>query len=405
MFILKLAWKNLWRNRVRSAITMAAIFFAVLLSVLTSSLKTGIFDNLINNLVGLYSGYIQIHQKGYWDDQLLDNALQTSASAEKKILSNSNVLHLSARLESFALASTGEITKGCRIIGINPPEEDKITLLASKLVQGKYLEEKDNGILVAEGFLKRIKLNLNDTLILLGQGYHGSTAAGKYPIKGIVRFGLADLNDNVIYMPLLLAQDMYGAQNMATSYALSLGRVNELDLTAKAIQVSLGDAFEVMTWEEMMPDIKQHISSDTQSMLVVQAILYLLISFGIFGTLLMMMAERKYELGMLVAIGMKKARLAWLLVLESVMTVFLGCIAGIAASIPVVYYFNKYPIRITGDMAKAYEQFGFEAIFPTSLGPSNFISQGIIVLLIGLVLSLYPVYTVWKLNPVEAMKK
>jgi ABC-type lipoprotein release transport system permease subunit len=405
MFILKLAWKNLWRNRVRSAITMAAIFFAVLLSVLTSSLKNGIFDNLINNLVGLYSGYIQIHQKGYWDDQLLDNALQTTASSEKKILSNTNVLHLSARLESFALASTGEITKGCRIIGINPPEENKITLLASKLIQGKYLEEKDNGILVAEGFLKRVKLHLNDTLILLGQGYHGSTAAGKYPIKGIVRFGLADLNDNVIYMPLLLAQDMYGAQNMATSYVLSLGRVNELDITAKAIQGSLGDAFELMTWEEMMPDIKQHISSDTQSMLVVQAILYLLISFGIFGTLLMMMAERKYELGMLVAIGMKKARLAWLLVLESVMTVFLGCIAGIAASIPVVYYFNRYPIRITGDMAKAYEQFGFEAIFPTSLGPSNFISQGIIVLLIGLILSLYPVYTVWKLNPVEAMKK
>lgn len=405
MFILKLAWKNLWRNRVRSAITMAAIFFAVLLSVLTSSLKNGIFDNLINNLVGLYSGYIQIHQKGYWDDQLLDNALQTSASAEKNILLNRNVLHLSARLESFALASTGEITKGCRIIGVNPLEENKITLLASKLVQGKYLEENDNGILVAEGFLKRVKLHLNDTLILLGQGYHGSTAAGKYPIKGIVRFGLAVLNDNVIYMPLLLAQDMYGAQNMATSYALSLNHVNELDVTASALRASLGDAFEVMTWEEMMPDIKQHISSDTQSMLVVQAILYLLISFGIFGTLLMMMAERKYELGMLVAIGMKKARLAWLLLLESVLTVFLGCIAGIAASIPVVYYFNKYPIRITGDMAKAYEQFGFEAIFPTSLGLSNFISQGVIVLLIGLVLSFYPVYTVWKLNPVEAMKK
>ncbi|MBL7760286.1 MAG: ABC transporter permease [Sediminibacterium sp.] len=405
MFILKLAWKNLWRNRVRSAITMAAIFFAVLLSVLTSSLKNGIFDNLINNLVGLYSGYIQIHRKGYWDDQLLDNALQTSSSAEKKILSNRNVLHLSARLESFALASTGEITKGCKIIGINPFEENNITLLASKLIQGKYLKEKDNGILVAEGFLKRVRLHLNDTLILLGQGYHGSTAAGKYPIKGIVRFGLADLNNNVIYMPLLLAQDMYGAQNMATSYALSLSNAKELDITANELRRSLSETYEVMTWEEMMPDIKQHISSDTQSMLVVQTILYLLISFGIFGTLLMMMAERKYELGMLVAIGMKKARLAWLLLLESVMTVFLGCIAGIAASIPVVYYFNRYPIRITGDMAKAYEQFGFEAIFPTSLGLSNFISQGVIVLLIGLALSLYPVYTVWKLNPVEAMKK
>ena len=74
MWILLLAWKNFWRNRNRTLITMAAIFFSVLLSILTSSFKTGVFDNLVNNMVSYYSGYIQIHKNGYWEEQLLDNS-------------------------------------------------------------------------------------------------------------------------------------------------------------------------------------------------------------------------------------------------------------------------------------------------------------------------------------------
>ena len=108
---------------------------------------------------------------------------------------------------------------------------------------------------------------------------------------------------------------------------------------------------------------------------------------------------------MLVAIGMKKYILCLLLLLESVFTVLLGCILGIVASIPIVYYFNAYPIRLGGDVAKIYERFGFEAIFPTSLDSNHFIYQGLMVLVIGLVLSLYPVYQVIQLDPVTSMKK
>lgn len=405
MWLLQLAWKNLWRNRSRTAITIAAIFFAVLLSVLTSSLKTGIFDNLINNVVSFYSGYIQVHKKGYWEDQLLDNSFLYSNSNSNIIRAHSNIANMSPRLESFALASTGEITKGCLVVGVIPDAENTITKLAEKLVQGAYLQANDKGILISEGLLKRTKLALHDTIVLIGQGYHGSTAAGKYSINGVVKFGSPDLNDKLIYMPLALAQDMYGAKDLITSYALALNDVNDLALTADTLKSQLGGDYEVMTWGEMMPDIKQHIGNDTKNMLVVQAVLYLLISFGIFGTLLMMMAERRFELGMLIAIGMKKSKLAALLLFESVLTVLLGCVLGIAASIPVVIYFNKWPIQISGNMASAYERFGFEAIFPTSVDPANFISQGITVLVIGLVLSFYPIYIVWKLNPVEAMRK
>jgi ABC-type lipoprotein release transport system permease subunit len=405
MWLLQLAWKNLWRNRNRTLITMAAIFFAVLLSVLTSSLKAGIFDNLVKNLVSNYSGYIQVHQKGYWEEQLLDNSFETSLLVQNQIRNEKAVTALSPRLESFALASSGELTKGCLVIGIDPKKENKITYLQSSLKQGRYIDSNDKGVLISAGLLERMKLKLDDTLVLIGQGYHGATAAGKYPIIGVVGFAAPDLNDKVLYMPIRLAQDLYGAPNRATAYVLSINHTETINSIAQETQTKVGNTYEVMTWEQMMPEIKQHIESDSRSMQVIQAILYLLISFGIFGTLLMMMAERRFELGMLVAIGMKKQMLAFLLLFESVFTVLLGCIIGIIASIPLVYYFNIHPIKLGGEVGKVYEKFGFEAIFPTSLHSEHFVNQGLVVLIIGLILSLYPVYQIIILKPVEAMRK
>ena len=405
MWILQLAWKNLWRNRNRTMITMAAIFFAVVLSILTSSLKSGIFDNLVKNIVSYYSGYIQVHKYGYWDEQILDNSFENTTAFRKTLLQESSIKSASARLESFALASTGELTKGCLIVGIDPINEDKTTSLKSKLIKGRYINENDNGILITSGLLKKLNLKLADTIMLISQGYHGITAADKYPIIGVLEFGSPELNDKVLYMPISLAQNFYGAPNRATSYVLSVDHLKSLSNITKHSKKLLGDEFEVMTWEQMMPEIKQHIETDSRSMRVIQAILYLLVSFGIFGTQLMMMAERRFEFGMLVAIGLKKIKLAILLLLESVFTVLLGCIFGILASIPIIYYLNVHPLKLGGEVAKAYERFGFEAIFPTSLNSEHFVNQGLIVLVIGLILSLYPVYQVIKMNPIESMKK
>lgn len=405
MWLIKMAWNNMWRNSTRTIITMAAIFFAVILSIATSSLRDGIFDNLIKNVVSFYTGYVQVHKQGYQNEQILDNSFIASLQIEQKILSDKNVSGITPRIESFALASAKDITKGCLLIGIDPEKENQITLLKNKLTEGEYIKSDDYAVLISQGLSERLKLKVSDTVVLIGQGYHGATAAGKYHIKGILKFGSPELNDKALFMPIAFAQDFYGATDMITSYILSLRNIKNPELTAATIRTSIGNEYEVLTWGEIIPDIKQHIETDTNNAKYVQGVLYMLICFGIFGTLLMMMVERKFEMGMLVAIGMKKFKLVFLLLIESVLTVFSGCILGIIASIPLIYYFHEYPLKMGGETAEIYMRFGFEPIFPTSLDASNFIRQGIIVLIIGLILSLYPIYKVLRLNPVKAMKK
>jgi ABC-type lipoprotein release transport system permease subunit len=404
-WMFKLAWKNLWRNKTRTFITISAIMFALILAVLASSLKEGIFANLVKNMVSFYSGYVQVHQKGYWKEQILDNSFENKHSLQQTILSNHNVMAVTPRIESFALASSANATKGCLVVGTNPEDENSVTSLKRKLIRGNYFDLNNKAVLLAAGLSEQLKVNINDTIVLIGQGYHGATAAGKFPVKGILQFGSPDLNNRILFLPLPAAQEFYAADGMITSMVIQLKDADAMLQTQASLQQLLSENYEVMNWGELMPDIKQHIETDTNNMKYVQGILYVLISFGIFGTLLMMMVERKREMGMMVAIGMKKTTLMLVMVIESVLTVLTGCFLGLMISIPVVYYFKKFPIRIGGETAKAYERFGFEAIFPTSVEAGIFINQGIVVLAIGLLLSLYPVYKIMRLNAIDALKR
>lgn len=405
MWLIRLAWKNLWRNKSRTAITMAAVFFAVILSVFTSSLKDGIFDNLVKNVVSFYTGYIQVHKNGYWDEQVLDNSMDFNENVNFQLLNIENVSGAAPRLETFGLIATDKNTKGCMVVGIDPEKEHLVTSLKDKIIKGSYLETDDKEVLLSAGLADRIKAEINDTVYLIGQGYHGATAAGRFIVKGMVKFGSPELNNQIMYLSLSAAAELFSAEGLATSAVISMKNPKLLQKTVNAIEQKLGNGYEAMSWEVMLPDVKQHIESDSKSMKYIQGILYMLVSFGIFGTLLMMMVERKYELGMLVAIGMKKSKLSLIIIIESILTVLGGCLLGLMTSIPIIYYFNKKPLVMGGEIAAIYEKFGFEAVFPTSTSPYNFYYQGITVVIIGLLLSLYPVYKIFTIDPATSMKR
>ncbi len=124
---------------------------------------------------------------------------------------------------------------------------------------------------------------------------------------------------------------------------------------------------------------------------IMTAILYLVIAFGIFGTVLMMTAERRREFGVLVAIGMQKTKLAAVMALEMIYIGMMGVLSGAIASLPVIYYGYYNPIRFTGEMAKMYENYGMEPVMPLLLPDKYFLWQSLVVAIIVLIAIIYPV--------------
>ena len=402
--ILKLAWRNLWRNRKRTMITSSSVVFAVLLAIALNSVKEGMLIKMQENIVSFYSGAIQLHQNGYWDDQTINNTFESDLKIEEILRSHDNVEAVIPRLESFALTASEENSRGSLVVSIDAEKEQLITRIDQKLAKGTFLQPEDKAAMVTLGLADYLKLDVGDTIVIIGQGYHGVSAAGKYPIKGILDFASPQLNRSMVYLPLKEGQWLFGAENRLSALVVQVDEIDEASDTARQLSQLTGTDYEVMDWKVLLPELDQIIEGERAESVIFLFVLYLVISFGIFGTILMMTMERQYEFGVLVSIGMKKLKLSTVVVLENILVSLMGAMIGTLISIPVIGYLNAYPIKIGGELKEAYERYGFEAVFYFSVDPKIFYSQTLVVLVIALVLSVYPMIKIGNLDPVAAMR-
>lgn len=401
---IKIAWRNLWRNRRRTLITIASVLFALFLALIMRSMQLGTYDYMVESAVKNSTGYLQVQQKGYWAEKSIDNTLLYTDETRDIIAANKNVTLVVPRLESFALASSGLQTKGVGVIGTVADLEDQASGLKNRMAGGEYLSPGEGGVLLSEGLAAYLKLAVGDTVVLIGQGYHGVTAAAAEPVRGIVKFVQPDMNNQLIYMDLAHAQELYGSPGRLTSVSIMLEDPGKMHRTSEEVSASLPGDLAVMTWKELLYELVQYIEGDNISGLFMLGILYMVVGFGILGTVLMMTMERRKEFGIMVAVGMKRHKLSVIIMIESFIIGLIGVVAGIALSLPFIGYFNQNPIHLTGDYAEAVLEYNMEPIMPFALEPGFFLNQGIVVIVMTLLAVIYPVTVISRLKVVNAIK-
>ena len=403
--LIKLAWRNIWRNKKRSLITITAIVIAVFLAICMRSLQLGMYDNMIKNVVGSYSGHVQIHSNGYWEEQTIDNAFLYNDSLIKIIENNTNVDHTTKRIQSGCLSSFKDLSKFVFVNGIEPQKEQLMTNWNKRLMEGKLLTSNSNSINIGKGIAKYYNIKIGDTLIFVGQGYHGMQAVGAFPVCGILDMKNPNLNNVSVFMSLSTAQDFLSANDLMTHLIINKKEYTDEESIVSSLSENFKEEYEIMTWQEMMPEIEQVIQADSAGGLVMIFILYMIITFGIFGTVLMMTQERKYEFGVVVSIGMRKIKLMIAMVYETIFLTSIGVLSGIILSRPLVLHFYNNPLEFPAEQAEMIENQGFEAVIPFMSSYDIPITHGLIIFFISLFISIYPVITIYNLNPVKAMKR
>lgn len=402
--MLKLAWRNIWRNKGRSVITIAAVMFCVIFAVVLRSFQVGVWENMIHEIVGNNFGYLQIHEDGFWADQSLDRTMDLGAVNSEELLAVDGVDRLIPRMESFSLLYHGSNTKGSLVMGIDPAVELPGLQLDDILLEGRSFSKDDSVIVVSEGLAKYFNVGLGDTLLFMGQGYHGATAYGAFPIGGIARMTNPELNKQLVLMPLQKAQYMYNCTDRATTLVVAVDKDSNYEAVGAALKSSGAEGLEVLEWKELFPEIIQTIEVDMAGGRIFVTILYFIISFVLLGTVIMMVAERQREFGILVSIGMKKTKLAFVTLLENIMLIMGGAIVGMAVVKPVQFYFKYNPIDLSGQMKEAIEQYNFEPKLYTTTSFIINLNHGTIIFIIGVLVSLYAVVKIMKLNPIESMR-
>ena len=405
MNIFKIAWRNLWRNKRRTLITAASLFFAVFFALIMRSMQLGTYDLMIDSAVRQYSGFVQIQNKNYWEEKTIDEMMTDSDSLRKLIENQKGVVSLLPRLESFALASSGNKTKGIILQGVDPIKDDKMTHLSDRLVKGEYLKAGDDGVVLGQKLSSFLKLNVGDTVVLLSQGYHGVTAANIFPIRGIIKVPSPMLDARLIMTSIESAQDFYGAENMLTSIVVNIKSKHDIEKVMAEINPLLQNTdLAILSWTDMNKELKQQIDSDDGSGQIMLGILYMVVFFGVLGTIIMLTAERKKEFAVMVAVGMQRTRLSLLVFIETILIGVVGIASGILAALPIILYYYQSPIRLTGDMAATYENMGIEPLMGFSIQPAIFYNQIIIVFIVLVIALIYPTIKIWFFEVITALK-
>jgi ABC-type lipoprotein release transport system permease subunit len=398
------AWRNLWRNRKRTIITASSIFFGVIFSIELTSLQQGSFVNMIDNMVKYYSGYLQIQEPDFWDTRSINNTFEYDEQVELLIEGTSLITQYTPRLESFALASSGSISQGTIVLGISPDLEQELSGLSKWVGEGEYLVPGERGVLVGETLAGNLDIGVHDSIILIGQGYHGVTAAGIYEIKGLLTLPDPDLSRQLLYMDINAAQTLYSASNRLTSLVLMVEKPGQVSSAREEISNGLPNGYSALTWDELQPEMVQFIDGKQSSGKIMISILFVIIAFGILGTVIMLMSERRRELGVMISLGMKRVKLIWILIFETTWIGILGVSMGMAVSIPIVGHFVNKPIPLGGSIAETISIMGFEPIIMFSNASWIFYNPALTVFIIVLVISIYPALFISRIKVVDALR-
>jgi len=160
---------------------------------------------------------------------------------------------------------------------------------------------------------------------------------------------------------------------------------------------------EVTSWKKIAPDLAMMTDMVQQFYLIFGLIILAALAFGIINTMLMVVMERTRELGMLTAIGMNKKKVFSMIMLESVFLSLIGGVTGMIFSFLVVKLTMHTGIDLS-QYAEGFGALGYSAVIYPQINAGFFIIVTILIIITGMVSSIYPSLKALKLNPVEAIR-
>jgi len=403
---LRMAWRNLWRHKRRTWLTVGAMIFSNLILVFSISLQFGSYQMMIDNTLKSYTGHMQIQREGYNDEPKMRSSIDAIIPLANEVRQQLGSDTVAARGVAFAMTSSEERSYGLQIIGVEPEYEPKVSTLPGLINRGGYFTDSNAEEIVIGAVLARnLRVDIGDELTLLGSGHDGSFAAGIAIVTGVFESGIADIDRSMAQLPIGYFQNLFGMDERGHNIIINAADLSQASTIQHSIEAMLAahDKLVVLDWEILQPGLKQAIQADFTSAWFMYGVLIVLVAFSVLNTQLMSVLERTREFGVMMALGVKPARLGSLVITETIVMSGLGLAIGAVLGIVLTWYLSIVGFSYPG-MAEMAERFNLPDRMYPSLSLLSILLGPSIVFLFSLLASIYPAIRLFFLQPVAAMR-
>lgn len=403
--IFSIAWRNVWRNKLRSFVIIFALILGMFAGVFAAAFMKGSAEQRIRNAIQVEGlTHIQIHHKEFRENTDLHKYITNSDKIVNEIAKQKDVQSVSQRIVINTLAATAKASTGVQVWGVQPQNEKEVATISNNLIDGKYFEGvKRNPIVIGEKLAEKLKVKLRSKIIIKFMDIDGNQMAGAFKVAGIYRTSNTMYDEMTVFAQFDDVAKLINLPNN-TAHEIAILLKNK-KLTQKNID-SLSEQYseyEALPWQELSPFVGFMDEMMDMYMYIFIVIILFTLCFGIINTMLMAVMERVKELGMLMAVGMNKGKVFRMIMLETVFLVLTGGAIGILLGIAAIEYSSIHGLDL-GLWGEGLNALGYDSVIFPYLDITMTANIIALVILTGILSSIYPARKALKQNPADALR-
>jgi lipoprotein-releasing system permease protein len=280
--------------------------------------------------------------------------------------------------------------------------------LADQLVEGRW-DFNDTrsglpGIVLGFRLGERLLVRPGDTVSLVSGRGAELTPAGfipkfkKFEVIGLFKSGMYEYDYQLGYVSLTAAQDLLGLGEAVTGLAVWVDEPWEADVMAERLEETLGYPYTLRDWKRMNAGLFSALKLEKMGMALILLLIVLVAAFNIVSTLIMVVADKTREIGILRSMGMTSRRILRVFMLQGLIIGVAGTVLGLAGGLSLSWAIDYFGlISLPGDVY-------IISRIPITLDPLDLALIAVLSVLISFTATLYPSRQAARLAPVEAIR-
>lgn len=402
--IIVISWRNVWRNKPRSLTILLAIAVGLWGGIFATSISAGMMKQRFTSSIETQVSHLQVHNPKFLKDDNIRYGILRADQIERVLAQDSSVKAFSSRTMVNGMIATATLTKGVRILGINPVQEAATTRLSTTVISGTYLAAGGrNPVLIGKKLADKLRLKPGSRIILTFTDVEGEIVSASFRVQGIIRTTHSMLDETQVYVRQRDLQTLTGDESIINEISVLMHNIDQVNPAVEALRKQFPES-EIRFWGQISPDLLYMNEMAGATMMVLLVIIMLALAFGLLNTMMMTVFERTRELGMLMAVGMNKVKVFSMILLETTFLTFTGALAGVILSGITIYFTSRTGIDFSGVGGNTLSDYGISATVYPELFPGFAENIVLLVLLTSVLSALYPAMKALKLRPSEAIR-
>lgn len=308
-----------------------------------------------------------------------------------------------------AAISSREASDGIVVRGIDLEEERNVTDIEKNLLIGtldlKPREEEElPGIGLGATLADAMGVSLDDVVVLFSinredfaEGWTMPKAT-KFKVKGIFETGMYEYDASLSYISLESAQKLFNLGDKVTGLEVKIDDLYKAQKVAQELDRKLGYRFYALDWMHMHKNLFSWMTLEKYAMFIVLSLIVAVAAFNIISTLIMVVIEKKKDIGILKSMGSTSPSIMKIFMFEGLVVGVVGTVLGSVLGFILCW------VQKTFGVISLPAEIYFISSLPIDMRAFDFILVALAAIGITFLATLYPAKRAADLAPVDAIR-